>query len=65
MPKDKKILMKLRRDVVNIMCNLNPKYKQHVRYKKWRKGSIPNSAQRNLWLHQFFIVAVQAVIDHV
>ena len=32
MTKDKRILMKLRGDFVDIMCQVNPEYKQHVRY---------------------------------
>ena len=29
------------------------------------KVSIPTSDQGDLWLHQFCIVVVQAVIDHI
>ena len=32
MPKDKRILMKLRGYFVDIMCQVNPYYEQHVRY---------------------------------
>ena len=31
-PKDKKIFMKLGVYFVDIMCQVNPEYKQHVRY---------------------------------
>ena len=31
-PKDKRVLMKLREDFVYIMCQVNPDYKKHVRY---------------------------------
>ena len=50
-PKDMNILMNLRRDFVYIMCQVNPEYKQHVRYEN-KKGAIPPSAQGNLWLHR-------------
>ena len=30
--KDKRILVNLRGDFVDIMCQVNPEYKQHVRY---------------------------------
>ena len=32
MSKDKMILMKLRGDFVDIMCQVNPEHEQHVRY---------------------------------
>ena len=32
MPADKLVLMKLRGKFVDIMCNVNPEYKSHVRY---------------------------------
>ena len=32
MPKDMRILMKLRGDFVDIMCQVNPDYEQYVRY---------------------------------
>ena len=32
-PKYNRILVKLRGDFVYIMCQVNPEYKQHVRYK--------------------------------
>ena len=37
MPKNKRILIKLRGDFVNIMCKLNTEYKEHVRYKNRKK----------------------------
>ena len=36
-PKDKRIIMKLRGDFVNIMCQVNPEYKQHVGYENGNK----------------------------
>ena len=36
-PKDKRILMKLRGDFVDIMCQVNPYYEQHVRYENGEK----------------------------
>ena len=32
MPKDKQVLLKLKTEFVDIMCNINPEYKSHVRY---------------------------------
>ena len=32
MPKDKRILMKIRGDFIYIMCQVNPEYEQHARY---------------------------------
>ena len=39
-PKDKRIIMKLRGDFVNIMCQVNPEYKQHVRYENGKRCYI-------------------------
>ena len=36
-PKYKRILMKLRRDFVYIMCQVKPEYEQHVRYENGKK----------------------------
>ena len=37
MPRYKKILMMIRRDFVDIMCQVNTEYKQHVRYENWKR----------------------------
>ena len=37
MPKDKRILMNTRGDFVDIKCQVNPEYEQHVRYEKGEK----------------------------
>ena len=36
-PTDRRILMKLRGDFVEIMCQVNPEYKQHARYENGKK----------------------------
>ena len=37
MPAGKLILMKLREEFVDIMCRVNPEYKQHVRKEKGKE----------------------------
>ena len=37
MPKDKQILLKLRGTFVDIMCNINPEYKQYVKFENGEK----------------------------
>ena len=37
MPKDKRILMNTRGDFVDIKCQVNPEYEQHVRYQNVKK----------------------------
>ena len=37
MPKDKKVILKLRGIFVNIMCDINPEYCQHVRFQNGTK----------------------------
>ena len=37
-PKDKCVILKLNRDFVDIMCNVNPEYKDHVVYETSKRG---------------------------
>ena len=37
MPKDKKLILKLKGIFANIMCDINPKYPQNVRYENGTK----------------------------
>ena len=39
-PKDKRILMNLRGNFVDIMCQVNPEYKHHVRYENGKRFCI-------------------------
>ena len=37
MPKDKQFILKLKGQFVDIMCDINPEYKQHVRTERGKK----------------------------
>ena len=57
MPKDNKILMKLRGDFVDIMFQVNPEYEQNVRYENGNK-IVSISGQVDLWFHLVCIFVV-------
>ena len=37
-PKDKRVILKLNRDFVDIMCDVNPEYKDHVIFETSKRG---------------------------
>ena len=49
-PKDKSISMNPRGYFVDIMCQVNLEYKQHVKYEN-KKRVVSNSSQKDLWFH--------------
>ena len=51
MPKEKKLLMKLRGQFVDIMCEVNKEYKDYVMFEKGQKNIVYSSFTVNIRLH--------------
>ena len=58
MPKDKRIVMKLRGDFVEIIRQVNPEFEHHVRYDNGKKCYVSISDQGDLWFNQVFIIVL-------
>ena len=48
-PKDNRILINLRGDLVDIMCQVNPEYDQHVIYENEKKRFVSISVLREIY----------------
>ena len=50
MPIGKMVLLKLKSRFVDIMCDINPEYRPHLRYEGKIKRTLPTSLTGYIWL---------------